>query len=79
MSNRDELIMIYTGSEISVILLKGLLEEIGVPSMIRNEYKAGIDAGFVGGVSSSVDLLIKESDFSKSENIIRNFITKNQE
>ncbi|HLP74961.1 MAG TPA: DUF2007 domain-containing protein [Bacteroidales bacterium] len=74
---RDELIKVFTGSDVSVILLKGLLEETGIPSIIRNEYQSGINAGFFGGVPASVDLLIKESDFSRAEPLIRDFVSKN--
>ena len=35
MKERNKLIRVYTGTEISVILLKGRLEEIGINSMIQ--------------------------------------------
>jgi hypothetical protein len=78
MKKRNELIRVFTGTEVSAILLKGLLEGIGVSSIIRNDFKSGIDSGFVGGVSSAIDLLIQQSDFEKSEPIIRDFNARNQ-
>ena len=71
-------IKVYTGTEFSVILLKGLLEDIGVISRIQNNYKSGIEVGFVGGVQSAVDLFIQQSDFDKAEPIIRDFIARNK-
>jgi hypothetical protein len=78
MKERNKLIKVYTGTEVTVILLKGLLEEIGVTSTIQNNYKSGIEVGFVGGVSSAIDLFIQLSDFEKAEPLIRDFITKNK-
>ena len=78
MKERNKLIRVYTGTEISVILLKGRLEEIGINSMIQNDYKSGIEIGFVGGVQSSVDLYIQQSDYKKADPIINEFIQKNR-
>jgi hypothetical protein len=78
MKEKNKLIRIYTGTEITVNLLKGLLEEIGVPSTIQNNYKSGVEIGFVGGVQSAIDIYIQYSDFEKAEPIIRDFIAQNQ-
>jgi hypothetical protein len=77
MNTKNKLVKVYTGTEVTVILLKGLLEEMGVGSTIQNNYKSGIEVGFVGGVLSSIDLYIQQSDFEKAEPIIRDFISKN--
>jgi hypothetical protein len=74
MKEEDKLVRIYTGTEISVILLKGRLEEIGISSLIQNNYKSGIEVGFVGGVQSAIDLYIQQFDFKKAEPIISEFI-----
>jgi len=78
MKMKNKLIKVYTGTEVTVILLKGLLEEIGVTSTIQNNYKSGIEVGFVGGVMSAIDLFIQQSDFEKAEPFIRDFIAKNK-
>jgi hypothetical protein len=77
MKEKNKLVKVYTGGEISVIMLKGRLEEIGISSIIKNEYNAGIGAGFVGGVQSAVDLYIQQSDYKNAEAIIKEFIDKN--
>jgi len=74
----NNIVRVYTGTEISVILLKGRLEEIGISSIIRNDYQLGVDVGFVGGVKSAVDLYIQQSDYKKAEPIISEFIEKNK-
>ena len=78
MKEKNELVKVYTGTEVTVILLKGLLDEIEIASTIQNNYKSGIEVGFVGGVQSAIDLFIKQSDFEKAEPLIRDFIAKNK-
>jgi len=75
---KNKLIKVYTGTEVTVLLLKGLLENIGVKSTIQNNYKSGIEVGFVGGVQSAIDIFIQQSDFEKAEPIIRDFIARNK-
>jgi hypothetical protein len=78
MKEKNKLVKVYTGTEITVLLLKGLLEDIGVKSTIQNNYKSGIEVGFVGGVQSAIDLFIQRSDFESAEPLIRDFIAKNK-
>jgi hypothetical protein len=61
-----------------VLLLKDLLVEIGVTSIIQNNYKSGVEVGFVGGVQSAIDLYIQQSDFETAEPLIRDFIVQNK-
>ncbi len=74
MKEEDKLVRIYTGTEISVILLKGRLEEIGISALVQNNYMSGIEVGFVGGIQSAIDLYIQQIDFKKAEPIISEFI-----
>ena len=78
MLKNDEFIKVYSGTEVTVLLLKDQLEEIGISALIKNDYKVGIDVGFVGGVQSSVDLFIQVSDFDKAEPVIREFTAINK-
>jgi hypothetical protein len=78
MKEKNKLIKIYTGTEVTVLLLKDLLEEIGVTSTIQNNYKSGIEVGFVGGVISAIDLFIQQSDFETAEPLIRDFTETNK-
>ena len=77
MKNENELIRVFTGSEVSVILLKGELEQIGIQSIMQNDFDAGLSAGFVSGVPSAVDLYIQKSDLNKAEPIINEFVKNN--
>jgi len=77
MKERNKLVKVYTGTEMTVTLLKELLKEIKVASTIQNNHKSGVEVGFVGGVQSSVDLFIQQSDFETAEPVIRDFIAQN--
>jgi hypothetical protein len=78
MKVKNKLVKVYTGTEVTILLLKDLLKDIGVTSTIQNNYKSGIEVGFVGGVQSAIDLFIQQSDFETAEPLIRDFIAKNK-
>ena len=77
MKDRNKLIRIYTGTEAKVISLKNELEEIGVSSLVQDDYKSGMAAGVWAGVPSAIDLYIEESDLDKATPTIREFISIN--
>jgi len=73
MKEKNNLICVYTGTELTVNLLKDELEKSGIPGMIQNDFNSGVSAGFSGGVPSSVDLFIQEHDLEKAEPIVSEF------
>ena len=73
MKEKSKLICIYTGTELTVNLLKDELENSGIPGMIQNDFNSGISAGFSGGVPSSVELFIQELYLEKAEPIVSEF------
>ena len=77
MKDNSNLICVYSGTELTVNLLKEELDNFGISSMIQNDYNSGITAGFSGGVPSSVDLFIQEFDLEKAEPLLREFIDTN--
>ena len=77
MKKRDNLVRVFTGSEVSAILLKGELESIGISAMIQNDYQAGNAYGFMGGTPSAIDLFIQEADLKEAEAIVNEFIKNN--
>ncbi len=77
MKDNDELMRIFTGSEVSAMLLKGELEQAGIPAMTQNDYQSGLMAGFVGGVPSAVDVYINELDLARAEPVIDDFMKNN--
>lgn len=73
MEQSSNLIRVYTGTELTVNLLKDELESVGIPSMVQNDFISGVSAGFAGGLPSSIDLFIQESDLEQAEPIINEF------
>lgn len=77
MGEDEELIRIYTGTEVSAMLLLGELEQAGIPAMTQNDYQSGLMAGFVGGTPSAVDVFINASDMTRAEPVIEDFRKNN--
>ncbi len=73
MKDKSNLIRVYSGTELTVNLLKDELEKFGISSMIQNDFNSGVSAGFSGGVPSSIDLFIQELDLDKAESILSEF------
>ena len=73
MKENSNLIRVYSGTELTVNLLKDELEKFGISSMIQNDFNSGVSAGFSGGVPSSIDLFIQELDLGKAEPILSEF------
>jgi hypothetical protein len=79
MKNGNDLIRVFTGTEVLVYLLKERLEEVDISALIKDDFQSGITVGFVSGVPSAIDLYIQESDFKIAEPIINEFMQNNQE
>ena len=78
MRKENKLIRVYSGTELTVNLLKEELEKFGIPGMIQNDFNSGVSAGFSGGVPSSIDLCIQQIDLEKAEPMISEFIEINR-
>lgn len=78
MKHEEELVKIFSGSEIAVNLLKAELEEIGIPALIKNDFRSGIVAGFPGGMPSANDLYVYGSDKKSAEPLVNEFRKNNQ-
>lgn len=70
MKKDPTLISVYTGTESSVVLLKGRLERMGIASEIRNDSTAGT----WGVVPDNIELFIEEANQKEAEPIINEFI-----
>jgi hypothetical protein len=77
MKKNENLIRIYTGTEITVNLLKDELEKVGIMSIIQNDFESGTSAG-VAGNPSAIDLFIQESDLNAAKPIILDFLKINK-
>jgi len=79
MKNGNDLIRVFTGTEVLVYLLKERLEEVEISALIKDDFQSGLTVGFVSGVPSACDLYIQESDLKEAEPIINEFIQNNEE
>jgi hypothetical protein len=77
MNNKNELRKVFTGREVQGIILKGELEENGITSVIKNDFEAGMSAGFASGTAPEVDLYVNEGDLMAAAPIITEFIKNN--
>ena len=77
MGDAKKYINVYSGTQVQVIILKGLLEESNIHGIIQNDFQSGIAAGFGSGTFSTIRLKIDESDIEKAGPIIKEFLSKN--
>jgi hypothetical protein len=71
MTNSNGPILIYTGGEVIIQRLKAELEQKGIYSIIKDGFKQGIAAGFVGGVPSAIHLFVDEGDAVQAMEIVK--------
>ncbi len=73
MKRKNNLIKVYTGTEVLVHILKDKLEQSGISAIIQN------DSGdsFLRGTPTAIDLYIQQFDLNKAEPIIQEFVKKN--
>lgn len=74
MTDKNELVPVFTGNGIIIQRIKTELELKGITSIIQDGYKSGIAAGFGGGIASAVDLFVVDSDLEKASEIIKAII-----
>ncbi len=74
MEEKNKYVSVFTGSEVDVILLKGLLEEEGIGALVKNENESARVSGFGGGSYTGVRLFILESAKTRATPIIEGFI-----
>ncbi|MFT4830466.1 MAG: hypothetical protein ACI815_000100 [Psychroserpens sp.] len=73
MERKNNYVSVFTGSEVDIILLKGLLEEKGIGTLVKNEKESARVSGFGGGSYGGIRLFILESDKIRATPIIEAF------
>ena len=79
MNNNNDLIRVFTGTEVLVYLLKDALEANGIGTMIKNDFRTGNLSGFMGGTRSAIDLFILSTDIESAQPIIDEFFRINHD
>lgn len=65
-------VKVFTGTNILANRLSYLLDQIGIPTLIKDDKESGRLAGF-GAFGDSAELFIYDSDLEKASSIIENF------
>jgi hypothetical protein len=79
MEEKTELIKVFTGTEITVGLLKAELEKAGIVGLVQDDFNSGIHAGFFAGTPSTIDLYIQQSELKRATPIVKGFLEINRE
>lgn len=66
----DDLVRIFSDTELTVTHLKNLLADSGIESMVKNDFESGVSAGFVAGTTSTVDLYVLEKDLELARPVV---------
>jgi hypothetical protein len=78
METKSKLVRVFTGSELTVNLLRHELEKEGIATNVINEYEESNFRGFSTGTPYSVDLYILDTDMDKAEPIVKAFLEVNK-
>ncbi len=70
MTDQRNIVRVFTGSIVEVKLLKNQLKDVGVESMMRDEFTEGAHAGFATSIPGAVDLYIFEEDLEKAKALV---------
>ena len=68
------LFLLFSGSEVEVLLLKEELAQNNIASMTRDDFQMGVKAGFFGGTPSTIDVYIYEEDKEKANQVLQGFL-----
>ena len=74
MENDKKTVLVYTGDFVTVEHIRAELESKGIPPLIRNSFQQGIEAGFVAGVPTAIDIFVSEDDYEAAKEIIEAII-----
>lgn len=76
MTEKNGLVLVYTGNDIIISRIKYELEIKGINSIVKDGFNAGLSAGFGGGIPSAVDLFVTEKDFELANEIVEAIATE---
>jgi len=73
MDNQSKHIQFFVGSLIQIQKLQLDLDANKIPSLVKNNFQSGLQAGFYGGSPALVELFIYEEDLEKATPILNKF------
>lgn len=66
--------LLYSGPEISVMILKEIMEDHQIPCIIKNNFQSGAMAGFYGGPMGVIDLYIESKNLVRAQSLLEEFL-----
>lgn len=73
MDDQSKHFRIFTGSLIEIQRLQLDLNDVKIPSLVKNNFQSGLRSGFYGGSPSQVELFIYEEDREVATPILEKF------
>jgi hypothetical protein len=75
MGKEDQIIQLYTGSNINAISIKEFLEENEIPSFIRDDLYSGSIAGFGAALpGQDTSLFVRKKDFMQAKILLERYL-----
>jgi hypothetical protein len=77
LSGETELVVVYAGTPTDAGFLKGLLEDAGITTFLKDEMMGSIAPWYVApGGAGAVKVVILKRDLHKAEPIVQEFLDK---
>lgn len=75
MTNHEDLILLFTGSEINANVLKEILNDNQIGCLVKNDMKSGLTAGFGGGyLDAEASLYVTTQHFEEAKVLLDEFL-----
>lgn len=75
MTNHEDLMLLYNGTEINANVLKEILEDNQIGCLIRNDMKSGLSAGFGGGyMETEASVYVAQKNIDKAKELLEQFV-----
>lgn len=69
MNKNDELVKLYTGTQVVIGHIETELKANGIYSIVKDGFNQGIQAGFSGGIPSAIDIFVAAKDLERAKEI----------
>lgn len=75
MTNHEDLLLLFTGSEINANVLKDILNDNQIGCLVKNDLKSGLTAGFGGGyLEAEASLYVTSQHIDKAKMLLDEFL-----
>ena len=77
MSEQRELVIVYAGTEIDAHFVKGLLEDAGITTFLKDEIMGTMAPWYVApGGSGAVKVVIAKRDLDRAKPVVQEFLVE---